>query len=121
MLVGFILLCHPPLLCVIFNCIPCLLLVQCLTAVYEAQETRQQLLPPAPGEALDGGMLCLPHRVAVELQLVPGDDDEGGLPGLQLSTWWQPCEGTLVSMTRRYAPDGRLETVGAATAVRDSL
>ena len=40
-----------------------------LLPAYETQESRVRLLPPEPGAAAEGGMLCLPHSVAVSLQV----------------------------------------------------
>lgn len=90
--------------------------------VYEVQETRRQVLLPEPDMHAEGGTLWLPHSVAVELRAVPSEEEEeqGGPPGLQVCTWWQPAEGVVVTMTRRYAGDGRLATVSACSAVRDA-
>lgn len=84
---------------------------QAILPVYSTREVQQLLrMEDGPDTLIDGGVLWLPHRVAV--QVTQSSD------GLEFKAYWIPDNGVLVSMARSYDVRGMLTEVSLNTCVR---
>eukprot|EP00891_Asterochloris_glomerata_P000611 jgi/Astpho2/611/Aster-04455 len=98
--------------------------------VFFSQQTEQTWDPPASASlSEDGAAIWLPHRLMVELRMVPavsrgndGDSEEGmqasSSRGLLISTAFLARDGMLISMQREYDAGGSLTEVRSRSAVR---
>ena len=85
--------------------------------IYTSREVQRLVQLPRKSfegiEGEEGGILLLPHNVAVQLT-------QGGLSsgGLKISIFWMPKDGVVVGMSRRFDSMGKLEEVVSSSAVR---